>query len=79
MRTADRRAALGIGEGRADILVAGARILVRILERVACERVQVSGWGLRHGLALAAGLAGDPRRDAQLARRLALLQPTGRG
>ncbi len=52
----EREAILGISEGRADILVAGAHILLRVLERYRGTSMRVSGWGLRHGLAIAAGL-----------------------
>jgi exopolyphosphatase/guanosine-5'-triphosphate,3'-diphosphate pyrophosphatase len=73
----EREATLGIGRGRADILVAGSHLLLGIMDRFSVTTVQVSGWGLRHGLALACGLVGDARRDERLARRLALLEPEG--
>jgi exopolyphosphatase/guanosine-5'-triphosphate,3'-diphosphate pyrophosphatase len=77
LTSVERQTSLGIGPGRADILVAGARLLLGILDRLAVSRVQVSAWGLRHGMALACGLAGDARHDERLARRLALLEPRG--
>jgi exopolyphosphatase/pppGpp-phosphohydrolase len=73
--SAERQSSLGIGAGRADILVAGARVLLRTLDSMGRRRLQVSGWGLRHGLAIGAGQAGDPRLDAQLALRLATDEP----
>ncbi|MBW2280116.1 MAG: Ppx/GppA family phosphatase [Deltaproteobacteria bacterium] len=47
-----RRALAGLEPARADVIVAGAVILAEVLARLAAERFEVSGRGVRWGVAL---------------------------
>jgi exopolyphosphatase/guanosine-5'-triphosphate,3'-diphosphate pyrophosphatase len=62
---------LGLAPGRADLLVAGAHLALALLDHLGSPELRVSSWGMRHGLALAAGQDVDPRRDPTLALALA--------
>ena len=55
MTTAERRAIAGMDPGRADVIVAGALLLVRIAEHTGAPHLTISDGGVRVGLALEAG------------------------
>jgi exopolyphosphatase/guanosine-5'-triphosphate,3'-diphosphate pyrophosphatase len=62
----------GISPWRADVVVAGARILMQIMEFLGSKALRVSAWGLRHGLVIAAAAAGpDARLHPEQAAALA--------
>jgi len=52
-RTADeRREIVGLQPGRAEVILAGACIVRRVLGKLSCDELTVSDRGLRHGLIL---------------------------
>ncbi len=57
----ERKEFVGLQEGRADVIVAGATIVLRALERLGAEELIVSDRGVRWGLAERAALATPPR------------------
>jgi exopolyphosphatase/guanosine-5'-triphosphate,3'-diphosphate pyrophosphatase len=72
LTTHERHRRFGISLDRADIVAAGARILLQLMQRLVVQEIRVSAWGLRHGLALASCSQGpDPRLDRAEALRLA--------
>jgi len=50
MTPTQRRDVPGLGPGREDIILAGCLILLRVMERVGCDRISVSDYGLREGV-----------------------------
>ena len=52
-RTADeRRGIIGLQPGRAEVVLAGARIVRTTMEKLGCDSLVVSDRGLRHGVLL---------------------------
>lgn len=48
--SAGRRAIPGLQPGRADVILAGALIVLTLLDKLHCDRLSVSDRGLRHGV-----------------------------
>ena len=69
MPAAKRRSVPGIGNDRADVVVAGVVVLEELLRAVGSERIVVSGTGIREGLALEAIGARLPASAEELADR----------
>ncbi len=64
-----RRAVPGIGSDRADVVLAGIVVLQELLRVTHAEQINVSGTGIREGIALEAVGAKLPARAVELAER----------
>ncbi len=62
--TLDERVAAGVEPGRANVIVAGAAILVENLERYGLEAIRASERDILHGAALAAAELPEPEEGA---------------
>ncbi|MDQ7779090.1 MAG: hypothetical protein RDV41_05210 [Planctomycetota bacterium] len=62
MKTSTRVRRFGMPKGRADIIVAGAALLLAVMAACGAEKIVISRRGLRHGM-LAAHPETDPSRD----------------
>jgi exopolyphosphatase/guanosine-5'-triphosphate,3'-diphosphate pyrophosphatase len=60
----DERVAAGVEPGRASVIVAGAAILVEILERYGLDAIEASERDILHGAALAAAELPEPEEGA---------------